>query len=167
MCHSPFSRQSINYVRSVCYSVRASVPPIRLRFSKLGGIAAAQYVQTGDARMSDSRSPLPIVLTIFKTELACREPQTSISRAQAANSFNSGTHTAAGNASSRLMRAAYISRIQHPFANGGSNNTFAGNRQATPIHQVSQIPFSGECYLQRGRSSKFFFRASWFLKHVG
>ena len=97
---------------------------------KLGGISAAQYVLTGDSRLTDSRNPLPNSPNYIQNGVALQgAADFNISGTGSASSFNSGTGYRILNNPAFSADASgntYIG-FNITFANGGTNNTFAGN----------------------------------------
>jgi hypothetical protein len=87
-------------VRSTPYSVRslnAATSETATNAQNLGGVAANQYVLTGDARLSDARSPLPGSGNYIQNQSAGPQPSTS---------FNiSGNGTAGGGLSGSYVNA--------------------------------------------------------------
>jgi hypothetical protein len=92
--------------------------------TQLGGVAANQYVQTNDSRLSDSRSPTPGSASYIQ----------NTSNQQAASNFNiSGNGTAGGTLSAKVVNTTTDYRIggSTVLSVGGSalapkSNTFAG-----------------------------------------
>jgi len=97
---------------------------------KLGGISAAQYVLTGDGRLTDSRNPLPNSPNYIQNGVALQgAADFNISGTGSASSFNSGTGYRILNNPAFSADASgntYIG-FNITLANGGTNNTFAGN----------------------------------------
>jgi hypothetical protein len=97
---------------------------------QLGGVAANQYVLTGDARLSDARNPLPGSSSYIQNTT---NPQASsnfnISGTGTANIFNAGTQFNIGG-----VGVLNVSGTQNTFvgpnaasSNPGSGNTFVGD----------------------------------------
>ena len=86
---------------------------------QLGGIAAGQFVQTNDARLTDDRVPLPGSANYIQ----------NANIQQAASNFNiSGNGTAAGTLSGNVVNAATQFNIngQRMMSSPGPTNTFVG-----------------------------------------
>src|SRR5438552_9876838 len=87
--------------------------------TQLGGIAASQYVQTNDSRLSDARPPTPGSSNYIQNSSA----------QQSASNFNiSGNGTAGGTLSGNLVNATtqYNLNGSRILSNAGSENLFAG-----------------------------------------
>lgn len=85
----------------------------------LGGVAAAQFVQTNDARLSDARNPLPNSPNYIQNGTGL----------QAASNFNiSGNGTAGGTLTGNIVSASTQFNIgaNRILANTGGENLFAG-----------------------------------------
>jgi len=120
-------------VTSEPYAIRseaAGSADLALDSQKLGGLAAAQYVLTGDARLSDSRTPLPGSPNYIQNGVGLQAASNfNISGTGTANSFNSGS--AYNILNNRALSAdaggnTFVG-FNITFANTGSNNTFVGN----------------------------------------
>src|SRR5256884_2575957 len=87
--------------------------------TQLGGIAASQYVQTNDSRLSDARTPTPGSSNYI---------QTNPSSAQNANFNISGNGTAGGTLSGNLVNATTQFNLNGSriLSNPGFENLFAG-----------------------------------------
>jgi hypothetical protein len=86
---------------------------------QLGGVAANQYVQTNDSRLSDDRNPLPNSSNYVQNRMT----------QQTTSNFNiSGNGTVGGTLSSSIVNAntQYNIGNQRILSNAGSNNLFAG-----------------------------------------
>ena len=87
--------------------------------TQLGGIAASQYVQTNDSRLSDARPPTPGSSNYIQNTAS----------AQASSNFNiSGNGTAGGTLSGNLVNATtqYNLNGSRILSNAGMDNLFAG-----------------------------------------
>src|SRR3989442_1245046 len=87
--------------------------------TQLGGIAASQYVQTNDSRLSDARTPTPGSSTYIQNSAS----------AQASSNFNiSGNGTAGGTLSGNLVNATTQFNLNGSriLSNPGFGNLFAG-----------------------------------------
>jgi hypothetical protein len=87
--------------------------------TQLGGVAASQYVQTNDPRLSDSRSPTPGSASYIQNTIG----------EQAASNFNvSGNGTAGGTLSANVVTAVTQFNIGavRVLATPATGNTFAG-----------------------------------------
>ena len=117
---SPFTvlspRQAI---LSSPYSIRSLNAATADNSNQLGGIAANQYVQTNDARLSDSRNPLANSPNYIQNSIA----------QQSNSNFNiSGNGTLGGVLSANTVNAASQFNIggNRILSNGGTNNLFVG-----------------------------------------
>jgi len=100
---------------------------------QLGGIAAAQYVLTGDARLFDARNPLPGSASYIQNQNTGPQPSSNfyiggIGRASIFNA-SSGFYTPAG----RILASTganssnlFVGVNSGAFNSTGANNTFAG-----------------------------------------
>src|SRR5439155_12195504 len=87
--------------------------------TQLGGIAASQYVQTNDSRLSDARTPTPGSSNYIQNTAS----------AQASSNFNiSGNGTAGGTLAGNVVNATtqYNLNGSRILSNPGSRNLFAG-----------------------------------------
>src|SRR5947199_1312767 len=87
--------------------------------TQLGGIAASQYVQTSDSRLSDARTPTPGSSNYIQNTAS----------PQASTNFNiSGNGTAGGTLSSNIVNATtqYNLNGSRILSNPGTGNLFAG-----------------------------------------
>lgn len=114
---SPYSVQTI----------RATSAAVADNSLQLGGVAASQYVQTNDSRLSDSRNPLPNSSNYVQ----------NTTTTQAANFNISGTGTAGAFDAAFEYRIGGVTTLRSSFANsnvlvgftggGGTRNTFVGS----------------------------------------
>src|SRR2546425_8316947 len=87
--------------------------------TQLGGVAASQYVQTNDSRLSDARTPTPGSSNYIQNNAS----------QQASSNFNiSGNGTAGGTLSSNIVNATtqYNLNGSRILSNPGGENLFAG-----------------------------------------
>src|SRR3989441_10330318 len=87
--------------------------------TQLGGIAASQYVQTNDSRLSDARTPTPGSSNYIQ----------NASSPQSGSNFNiSGNGTAGGTPSSNIVNATTQNNLNGSriLSNPGGENLFAG-----------------------------------------
>jgi len=104
---------------SAVYAIRAGSTTTADNAIQLGGVAANQYVQTNDSRLTDSRTPTPGSADYIQNG----------SSLQAASNFNiSGNGTAGGALSANIVNATgqYNLGGQRLITAGPNNNTFAG-----------------------------------------
>ncbi|MGH9948331.1 MAG: tail fiber domain-containing protein [Pyrinomonadaceae bacterium] len=119
---------------------------------QLGGVAANQYVQTNDARLSDERNPLPNNINYIQN----RTTQ------QSATNFNiSGNGTVGGTLSGNIVSAAMHYNIGSQrvlSSNAGSSNIFAGANAgaATTGSGNSFFGVSAGAFNTTGASNSFF-----------
>jgi hypothetical protein len=141
----------------------------------LGGVAANQYVQTGDARLSDARTPLPGSLNYIQNQFAAPQPATSFnisgngllggglsaSYVNAGTDYRLGTGTilhgngtdnwavgfGAGQSITSGVQSVYFGRDAGWLTTTGSDNTFVG--------------------FQTGRSNTSGFQSSYFGSKAG
>jgi hypothetical protein len=107
---SPYTIKSLN-AENATNATNATIANNAL---SLGGIAANQYVVTGDPRMSDARNPLPNSANYIQNQNAGPQAASNfnVSGTGTANIFNAATQFNFGG--SRVLSA------------GGTNNLFAG-----------------------------------------
>ncbi|MBP6004611.1 MAG: tail fiber domain-containing protein [Pyrinomonadaceae bacterium] len=111
---SPRSR-----VNSSPYAVRSLGALNAVNATQLGGVAANQYVLTGDVRLSDARPPLPGSADYIQNGTST----------QASSNFNiSGNGTVGGTLSSNVVRAVtqYNIGADRILSNAGTDNLFTG-----------------------------------------
>lgn len=119
---------------------------------QLGGVAANQYVQTNDARLSDARNPLPGSANYVQNTTA----------QQASSNFNiSGNGTAGGTLTGNIVTATtqFNIGIARVLASPGSFNFFAGNGAGQSNSTGSSNSFFGVnagIFNNTGSSNAFF-----------
>ena len=132
------------------YSIRAASSAnadTATNSTQLGGLPAIQYVLTSDARMADSRTPLPGSASyIQNTSSPQAAANFNISGTGMASIFNAaGQYNLLGN---RVFTAdgsgnTFVG-FNTTFANSGSNNTFAGNQAGAVNTSGFSNSFFGE-----------------------
>ncbi|MGQ0761644.1 MAG: beta strand repeat-containing protein, partial [Acidobacteriota bacterium] len=131
--------------------------------SQLGGVAAANYVQTNDSRLSDARSPTPGSPNYIQ----------NTSSQQAASNLNiSGNGTAAGTLSANIVNATMQYNIggNRVLSLAGSNNTFAGLNAGSANTTGTSNSFFGRSAGNNnttGASNSFFGSNAGFLNTTG
>ncbi len=119
---------------------------------QLGGLAANQYVLTGDARMSDARAPTPGSPSYIQNGAGT----------QTFSDFNiSGNGTAGGTLSSNIVNATTQYNIggNRVFSIGGTSNTFVGRNTGTITSGPSNSFFgngAGAATNSSGTGNSFF-----------
>lgn len=101
------------------FAINANSAQSAINATQLGGVAANQYVQTNDARLSDERNPLPNSTNYIQN----RTTQ------QTASNFNiSGNGAAGGTLTGNIVNATTQYNIGNSriLSNAGTNNLFAG-----------------------------------------
>jgi hypothetical protein len=181
-------------VTSTPYAIRsanassADTANIATNATQLGGVAASQYVQTGDSRLSDARSPAPGSANYIQ----------NTSGAQTANFNISGNGTAGGTLSGNVVSAATqfnlganrvlsvsgdsnfpfgntfagvgAGTVTTPGANGGNLNSFLGFSAGTANTTGTANSFFGGVAGSSntvGRDNSFFGEASGFSNTTG
>ena len=108
-------------VTSAPYSIRSSnaaTADIATNSTQLGGVAANQFVQTGDARLTDARNPLPGSGNYVWNSTTQQTADFNVS--------GSGTIGGALSANAITSVTQFNIGIHHAFSIGGLTNVFAG-----------------------------------------
>lgn len=126
-------RQSIS---STPYSIKSISAENATNTTQLGGVAANQFVVTGDSRLSDARNPLAGSSNYIQNQNA---------GAQATSNFNiSGNGTAGGTLSGNAVNSATqynLGGFRFISSQGGVSNTLVGNNTGTAITGTSNSFF--------------------------
>lgn len=157
-------------ISSQPYSVKSLSAETAVNALQLGGVAANQYVLTGDVRLSDARNPLPGSASYIQNGTT---PQASsnfnVSGTGTANIFNASTQFNIGNV--RFLSAPGSSTIGGIFAGinstGPSNSFFgreAGRDNTTGDHNT-MVGF-GAGAIANGFANSFFGSGAGF-EHAG
>jgi len=138
-------------ITSAPYAIRAlnsTTAETSVNADNLGGIAANQYVQTGDTRLSDDRNPLPGSANYIQNTL---NPQTSsnfnISGTGAAGIFNAVTQYNING--SRVLFAPgsgnlFVGRNTGTANTSGNSNSFFGDQAGASNTSGNSNAFFGE-----------------------
>ena len=134
---APYSLRSLNATAAdtALNAANAANATTATNATQLGGIAASQYVLTGDARLSDARNPLPGSGSYIQNRTS----------EQALANFNvSGNGTAGGTLTADIVKATMQFNIggNRVLSTAGTNNLFAGVN-AGPSNTGSENAFFG------------------------
>jgi hypothetical protein len=150
---APYALKSVNADTAV-NATNATNAATATNALQLGGVAANQYVLTGDARLSDARNPLPNSASYIQNTTS----------QQASSNFNiSGNGTAGGTLSGNTVNAAtqYNLGGNRVLSTPGSNNLFvgfdAGPANTTGVDNTFLGPLAG--YSNTTGSNNAFFGA--------
>lgn len=122
-------RQPITSSPYAVQTIRAASAAVADNTSQLGGVPAAQFVQTGDSRLSDDRNPTAGSGNYIQNTTATQATSNfNISGTGAANIFNATTqyHIGGNRVLTSGLNNLYVGTAG-VVAASGDNNTFVGN----------------------------------------